>query len=794
VALTTAATLVLELALTRLFSVVFYYHFAFLAISIALFGLGAGGVLSYLVPQRGPALYRRLGAFSLANAVLTLLVLLWLLGRTGAGVSFSALAGVYLAASLPFLLAGLILALAIAETIEQVERVYFWDLAGAALGCLLLIPVLNISGAPGAVLASAVLSAAAAAVWFGVVHAARRRAAGVALALALVALLVYNKQERVLDLHSAKGAALVDEIFVQWNSFSRISVKRAPGGALTIAIDADSTTRIAPFDADHFTPADRAELASGGPGLVYQLRPAAKTLVLGAGGGWDVARALASGSTDVTAVEINPIIARTIMQGRCSTENHALYNRPEVRLAIEDGRGYVRRSAELYQVLQATQVDTWASSAAGAYALSENNLYTVEAFRDYLGHLTSDGLLSFTRWGFDPPRESLRLAAVARSALASLGQIEPWRNVVVLRENAAQAHGHGATDTVLISRKPFTTADLARLHAVADRGFQWLYVPAILPATDSLNAANLAPAHELENATRQPAAASSNAFRELLTAPDPEPFYAAYRFDVRPVTDDRPFFFYTVQPRDVGGFVRSFNRANEDYQINLAVPALFALLGVSAAATLVTLLLPPLLPGARLPRERGLAPFLLYFVALGAGYVVVEVSLIQRLILLLGHPTRALTFVIFTLLLSSGAGSFASRRLLRRDERRLRWVPLAVAAAVTLLAFALGPLSLWLVSAPTFFRLLAVTALVAPAGFFMGMPLPGGLALLEAWRRDTVRWAWSLNAAASVLGSALAILLAICFGLRATLLAGAACYLVAALLLIATARFRRSPA
>ena len=180
------------------------------------------------------------------------------------------------------------------------------------------------------------------------------------------------------------------------------------------------------------------------------LRPGAKTLVIGPGGGWDVARALTGGSKDVTAVEINPIIARTIMQQRFPDLSHRLYFRPEVHLFVEDGRSFVRRSPEKYQVLQATLVDTWASTAAGAFALSENNLYTTDAFRDYLNHLTDDGLMVFTRWGFDPPRESLAIAFAGHcGARRSWARPNAWKHVVVLRDQRAEYQcfwraGHGA--------------------------------------------------------------------------------------------------------------------------------------------------------------------------------------------------------------------------------------------------------------------------------------------------------------------------------------------------------------
>jgi predicted membrane-bound spermidine synthase len=587
VALTTMATLVLELALTRIFSVVFYYHFAFLAISIALFGLGAGGVLSYYVTGHGASLFRKLGLLSALNA-LAVTGSLALILRLGGTEGFWTLAAVYFAAAAPFLLSGMVVSLAIAETIERVDRVYFVDLLGAAGGCLLLIPFLNIVGGPGTVLTAAVLLAASSAVWFGLGRSVTGRAAGVVLALALVMLVVANKQAHWLDIHTAKGRELSREEFVQWNSFSRIAVTRDAWNWPLIAIDADATTGIAQFDFDNLAEEDRARLKREGPAFPYLLRPGAKALVVGAGGGWDVARALASGSKDVTAVEINPIIATTIMRGRYLELSRGLYLRPEVRVFVEDGRSFIRRTDEKFDVLQATLVDTWASTAAGAYALSENNLYTVEAFTDYFSHLTDTGILAFTRWGFDPPRESLRLLSLSREALARLGEREAWRHVLVLRESAEKLEGWGATDTVVVSRRPLSAHDLERAReAAAHAGLTIIYEPG----------------------TNQP-----TPFRELLTAADPRAFYASYPFNVAPVTDDRPFFFYTVQPRDVLGFGRAASRGSADFKINQAVPTLFSLLGVSAVAVTVTLLLPPLLLRRRLPARarRAAVPRLLH--------------------------------------------------------------------------------------------------------------------------------------------------------------------------------------
>lgn len=756
VALTTLATLVLELSLTRIFSVVFYYHFAFLAISIALFGLGAGGVLSYVVAPKGTNVYRRLGFLAVSVSCVTVLSLALILTRTEP--TNATLALIYFTSALPFVLAGIIVSLVISETVSRVDRVYFFDLIGAAAGCLLLVPFLEVIGGPNTVIIASVAFAASSAVWFNLAGSSRGRMGGVALALLFVALIIINLKRPFIDVIFAKGQRLTNEIYVKWNSFSRIGI--APdkdSGMKLIFIDADASTGIANFDFKNLTEAQKRDLASQGPGFVYQLRPAAKTLIIGPGGGWDVARAIASGSKDITGVEINPIIATTIMRKNFPQLSQNLYLRPEVRIVVEDGRSFIRRSPEKYQILQATLVDTWASTAAGAFALSENNLYTTDAFYDYLSHLTDDGILAFTRWGFEPPRESLRLLSLARVALDRLGEHDYKSHFMVIREGSVE--GWGARDTVLISRKPFSPQDIEKARAALAAGnMEAVYIPGD---------------------------AKPSEFATLLTTPDPEQFYRNYRYDVRPVDDNRPFFFYTVQPRDLFNFLAG-PTDSADYKINRAVPLLFGLMGISIVATAVILVLPPLVLGSKLPRERGVQRMLLYFLCIGVGYILVQVSLIQKFVMLLGHPTYALTVIIFSMLVFSGLGSFFSRKFVAADDGRLRRVLLLVAVLVAILAFT-AP---WVTDAGMVWSLpvkILVTALmIAPAAFMMGMPFPSGLLRLERVHPASVRWAWALNAASSVLGSATAIFLAIYLGLRETLLAGGIMYICACVTVISS--------
>jgi hypothetical protein len=711
--------------------------------------------------------YQKLGSLALAASVSVLLVLWFILSRESNGVW--TLTAVYFAAAVPFFLAGTIVSIAISEAIERVDRAYFFDLAGAAVGCLLLILFLDVAGGPGAVIAAAAVYAIAAALWYNQARQDGLRIAAVLAALLMVTLLVVNGKTRWFDVHWAKGERIPEERFSAWNSFSRVGViqNRNPDGSgyWLIRIDADAATGIAMYDWDRgLTEDQRAGLLRQGPGFPYALRRGAKTLIIGPGGGYDVSRALASGSKDITAVEINPLIANTIMQDVMLKENSGIYLRPEVHLHVEDGRSFVRSSTEKYQVLQATLVDTWASTAAGAFALSENNLYTSDAFFDYLSHLTDDGLLAFTRWGFEPPRESLRLVSLAMDALKRLGEPNAAAHIIAVRDDATKINGWGAQDTVLVSRKPFSAADLQNARRLAaESRMEIVYLPGE-PASPSAN----------------------NAFGQLLASANPAEFWNSYQYDVSPVGDDRPFFFYTVQPRDLWNFVRNANQESADYKINRAVPLLFGLMGLSVVVTGLILVLPRLVLGTRLPKQKNVMTFLWYFLCLGAGYILVQVALIQKFVLLLGHPTYALTVIVFSMLVASGIGSYLSSSVIAGSDIRLARILAAVAVLVGILAFVSTPLVTAAAGWPLQAKVALTMLAVAPAAFLMGMPFPSGLRRLEKRHAPSVRWAWSLNAAASVLGSASAIFLAIYIGLRATLLVGAALYLCALLVILAT--------
>jgi spermidine synthase len=771
--LTSFAALLLELALTRLFSVVLFYHFAFLAISIALLGLGAGGVLAYLLKSRLTRFPTRTLAARLCmvNSVLVLLVLEIVLhvpvALTVTGKNFLHLSVLYLTAALPFFLTGLLFSVVFARETWRVSRLYGADLSGGALACLAVVPLLNWVGGPNTILAAAVVMAAAAMVW-AASPMARKVAGG--LMVAFVILIAANHSNQLIDVVYAKGMfrdpAWVE--FTRWNALSRVEVDRQ-GEAKAIVIDADASTYIMNCDLAHWHGSEwEHNLMSAPPALANVLRPHGEFAIIGPGGGVDVLRAVANGSPSVTGIEINPIIADTIMRGRYADYALHLYERPEVHIHVTDGRSYLRSTPQQFDVVQMTLVDTWASTAAGAFALSENNLYTVQAFREYFQHLKPDGMIAITRWEFRQPREALRVVSVAMEALHSLGVASPARNFIVASQGALDEDGIPVV--VLAKKTAFSAEEEAMVQDHFDRYDELdpLYLPSG-PATGQ---------------------GGHSPFADLIASNDPYAFARDYAYNVAPVTDNAPFFFFTLKARQILG--EQGLREGIDWKVNLGVLVLLLVLVISVAAVLGFLILPlALQTGRQSPLP------LLYFVAVGLGYILVEIAFIQRFVLFLGHPTYALTVVIFLLMLSSGAGSLMSRRWLPRTE--MAWMPLVLVMVALVADVLLLPrvLTAW-VGLGFEYRLAISGLLLAPLGFVMGMPFPTGLRALavdsvravnggaagnDINKDNAVEWAWAMNAAASVLGSVLAMVIAIQFGLTVTLACGVAAYLAAFLLL-----------
>src|SRR3989454_4317455 len=472
VALISGSLLMTELALTRIFSVIMYYHFAFLAISIALFGFSASGVFAYIARRRFDrvATDTLLAHQSVVVAVCTIAAL-FVLVRLQVGLNYSPrnlalMLTIYALAALPFFAGGLVIPLAISRLASRINAVYAADLMGAAAGCLILTPLLDRVGAPGAVLCAAALPLIAA--WLFAPAASRGRVAGVGTIIILLTLAGQLSGFAVFDVTVTKGHPRDHVLFSKWNSFSRIGVYERTHGDWSLSsaykgplpdtrymdIDSAASTPIlglAPdFSNVQYLKYELTALAyhlkeSQGSGLKAE---GFNALVIGPGGGRDLVSALVFGARHVDGVEINPIIADDVMRGQFREFSGGIYTHPRVRIVVDDGRSFVRRTPDRYDVIQASLVDTWAATAAGAYTLTENTLYTVEAFNDYLDHLSDDGVLTITRWVMD----GLRLVSLAQAACESRGWDAASRLAIVQHDRVA---------TFLLKSTPFTTGEIA---------------------------------------------------------------------------------------------------------------------------------------------------------------------------------------------------------------------------------------------------------------------------------------------------------------------------------------------
>ena len=718
--LITLSGLMFEIGLTRIFSATIWYHFAFIAISVALLGWGLGGVAVHLLRSRLAPTIERAASLTFAYA-LAIPVCLWLIVRLPFEPDRLPL---YFSASLfPFLLAGMALSVVFASRRLISGRLYFADLLGASIGALAVTGILSVLGGENAVLAVAIAPAVASACF------ARkfRWPAAVVVVLAVAAILA-NEQTGLFKIRSAPSKGMYQHMaatpgsrveLTGWNAYSRIDAVvgfESPYLA-RLYIDSDAWTSIVEWDGN---PASLSSLTEWYRALPFKVAPAKpKTLVIGPGGGSDVLVSIAAGSERVTAVEMNPLMLQFVRHFGARAGN--LYDHPRVETILSEGRTFIRRSDRQFDVILLGFVDSWAAVASGGLSLSENHLYTVEAFKAYMDHLTPDGMLVILRWDVDIPR-------LVSNAVALLGPAGAGARIGAFLE----AHPGSPTDPpqmiYMLRKRPFTADETARMMA-------W---PTARPV--------IVPGRHVD----EPYAGLFDGRTTLAQYID------AADSRVDPVYDDRPFFFARQKPWGVPPAMR---QAFVWILAPIAVLCvLFLALGKPAGQ--------PAAPYAR---------SIVYFAALGLGFIAVELALLQHLTLLLGHPIFTLSILLCTLLASGGVGSMLSARF------RLSLVCFAVAALAIVYALALPalvPALLWL---PLGGRIGVAVLVAAPLGFLMGMPFPRGLQATGVGPFPMPPFYWGLNGIFSVVGSLATMAIAVVFGFTWAMLAGAACYAVAAL-------------
>lgn len=753
--LISTSALMMELILTRIFSVKLYYHYAFMVISLALLGSGASGVYIYLFPNffKRERLDKHLCFFSLGFSV-SIPVVLWLILQLDFQLSFEPwmilrVFLLYSVPAVPFFLGGMCLSLAMTHLSQEISRVYFFDLAGAGFGCLLVIPLLHWLGGPSAML-SLSLVAALACYLFASSLPERIRRLPLVFLLLIAGVLIYEAHRPFLTIRHVKGRNEGPTLFSKWNSFSRITV-------VEVNHDPQNTWIIMDGDAGTQMPTFHGDLRPWGylrntiSSLAYCLKPDADTLIIGPGGGMDVLTALVFGDTKITGVEINPITVNDVMRGAFKDFTGGLYDLPQVRIVVDDGRSFIRKEKKQYDIIQATLVDTWAATSAGAFVLTENNLYTVEAFKDYFLKLRPDGILTITRWNLDPPQQDLRLVSITLAAMMEMHLSNPERCMMIVRKSRDR---EAVECNFLFKKSGFADAEIDTIETVSKQaGFDILYTPHTVP---------------------------DNPFSRLITAPNPQAFYEGYSFDVAPTYDNSPFFFHTIRLKHLW---HSLFLSWESKKTNVGMLVLFLVFFVSFFLVLLFIFFPLLLTQPSVLADRGIRPsHLSYFVCLGLGFILVEMTLVQKFILFLGQPVYALSVVLFSILLFSGLGSFMSSRFLSSKlERNIRLVCLLISVLV-LVYVALLPAVLYpCVSLPTLYKALIVVGLLFPLSFCMGMPMPLGIHWLKIHSSAMVPWAWGVNGSASVLGSITTVLIAANWGFNQALLVAALLYLLGAI-------------
>ncbi len=758
--LLSAAAIAFEVTLTRLFSVTQWYHFAFLAVSVALLGYGASGTALSLVPSWSrPPVARRASTVAtvFAAGVLAAYLCLNYLPFDSYRIAWERiqllyLVLYYLALAVPFFCAGLVIALLLAAHPQRAARLYAASLLGSAAGGLLPAVFLPWLGEGIVLLIASFGLCAALAFRFRVSFTRVLLLAGGCLLL----LLAWNLPPIFsLQLSPYKGLSQVlrfpdaEVVLRKWNAFSRVdrvassAIRSAPGLSLSYPGELPKEDGLF-VDGDDMSPVLGARDPTGFTdylpvALPYQLRPGARALLLEPRGGLDVQVALSQGATSLVAVEANPLVVQAAEEA---------YDSERVDVRMEDGRSYAHRSSETFDVVHLALGDAYRPLTSGAYGLGERYDLTVEAFKDYLARLQPGGLLVVQRWLQLPPSETLRVGVTAVEALRRAGVEDPAAQLVVLRGLQ--------TGLVLVKNGAFEPYELEQIRSFSrQQGLDLVALPGMEEAEANQYNVLAEPLY-------------FRAFQQLLT--DPQALFSDHPYNVQPTTDDRPFFFHFFKWTQTRAVLEQLGKTWQPWG-GSGYFVLVALLGVALLASVALIVLPlGFAKRGAIEMKGPKAKVLIYFGLLGIGFLFVEIPLMQRFILFLGQPIYAFTAVLAALLFFSGLGSLAAAKLSPRST-----LPLLVGV---ILLYPLGLPLLFgaMLGAPLTVRFLVTCLSLAPLGFLMGVPFPGGLEWLRIRAPGLIPWAWAINGCASVLASILAAMIALSTGFSWVLAAGAMAY------------------
>lgn len=770
------ATLLLEISLTRIFSVSQWYHFAFMVMSIAFLGYGASGTFLALKHSLIDRNINRLLIISSSFFSLSCIISFVITQRipfdpfkiTWDHNQIFYIMLYYLVLAVPFFLSGICVGVVFARIPQKIGKLYFFNLVGSGLGCLLVIVLFSLVGASEVVVFTSILGALSVLSFsLGDKRSAVFGTLGVLIFLIFLSV-IYPFLEINISPYKALNIALNYKdsklISTEWNAFSRVdvvesgAVRYAPGLSnmfrgrlppqLGLTIDGSSLQGITGFDGN----LSRIEFIDFLPAsLPYKLHNESRVLIIEPGGGLDVLTALYQNSSFIHVVEMNPLIVKNIKE-KYGNFSGGLYKNEKVRISINDGRSFVRRSDERYDIIVISLREDIITSSTGIYGLSENYLFTTNAFQDYYEHLSENGILSITRWLQHPPRGDIRVVSLSVSALEKEGIKNPEDHIAVIRSCL--------TLTTLIKRDGFTSDEIQEIRKFCkEKGFDVVHIPEIKES-------------EVNIYNKFPEPYYYQLVHGILFSKDREKFYDEYLFDISPVDDERPFFFSYFKWGKLIPLYESMGRKWEPF-----FEGGFLIVMVLIQAIILSVIL-ILLPIFHRLKKNILNKFnvLGYFFLLGIGYMLIEIPLIQKFILFLGQPVYAISIVIFSLLLFSGIGSLLSDKF---EIKKLKYILITLCILILLYPLLLTLLFHTLIGHNFLTRLFISLLMLAPIGVLMGTPFPLGIRISANEGKELIPWAFCTNACASVISSVLAAVIALSLGFSSVLILAAVAYLVA---------------
>ena len=791
IAFASFGVLTTEVALTRIFSFAISYHFAYLTIATALLGFGSAGALLAVRPRLFGDPDNRLvwaGGWGGLSTVLALgyasVVRFNPFQISQSAGSAALLASYYLVVAVPFVLSGLFVVTILSMRPSKVGQLYAADLIGAGAGCAAAVPLIWRVQTPAAVVAGALALGTAA---LCIAAGNRRqlvRATGFLVATALVGGLVVAygpfppSPGKFLSLFLKSPGA--HHLYEQWTPLSRVDAvgwtKTEDSWKSSYAVSGVSPQfkgrgpefRMIGYDGGSFAVMYQYD---GSPGSLdvfrhhlmaapYKLESNPKTLIIGLGGGADALAGLANGVGEMTGVELNPVTV-DLGVNRYRKFNGGIFSDGTVKVVNAEGRHWVDSDSARYDLIVLNSIDTLSALSTGAYVLAESYLYTREAFRSYLEHLDKDGmfaLYSFDNFGVAGPTYIiLRFVSTFDAALRDMGVKDPASYIAVLA-------GPGTTPLVatLVKARPYTQGEIDRLADFAEReGFHFWHRP--YRAVD----------HQV----------SRFLFADPAARKD---FIAGHYLRLDAATDNSPFFFNFYK---WGSLL--FRHADDPGTTPATGQRMLMLMVVQAVLISLAMILWPLRSLDRGARVRKPLGFILYFAALGFGFILLEISLLQRFVLFLGFPTYSLSVVLFCLLTFTGIGSALSTRIHGSPQRAIVWLAVLLALVVFALSMTLPALFDAYLKEALSLRIALTILVFAPLGVILGMFFPLGIRVIEPIDTRLVPWAWGINGCTSVVGTITAVMLAMAYGFDDVMLLAVAVYITGAL---ALSYQNRSPA